>query len=154
VKSIAKVASLLKTPGSSVARILLVDDGPASRLTLQTILRAGGYWVETAASAAEALEKLDQGEYELVLSDPQMESPGAGYRVLAHAKLMDYKPATAFLTTQQSAHLSESTVRRGLPILVETEEVPELLTQVATLISQRASKKVKREMRLAGAAAH
>lgn len=154
MKSIARVASLVRAPGTSMARVLLVDDDPASRLTLQTILRAGGYWVETAASAAEAIEKLDQGEFELVLSDPEMESPGAGFRVLAHARLMDYKPATAILTTEQSAHLSESTVRRGLPILVETEDVPELLTTVATLVSQRASKKVKREMRLAGAAAH
>ena len=36
-----------------LARVLLVDDDPASRLTLQTVLKAGGYRVDAAASAAE-----------------------------------------------------------------------------------------------------
>ena len=37
-----------------LAKVLLVDDDPASRLTLQTVLTAGGYAVDSAASAAEA----------------------------------------------------------------------------------------------------
>src|SRR6202521_4425097 len=85
-----------------LARVLLVDDDPTSRLTLKTVLEAGGYTVDSAASAAEAVGKLDEGEYELVLSDLQMESPEAGLKVLAYAKMMDYKPATAILTTYQS----------------------------------------------------
>src|SRR5579863_7647484 len=86
-----------------VARVLLVDDDPASRLTLKTVLEAGGYNVDSAASAAEAVGKLDAGQYELVLSDLQMESPEAGLKVIAHARMKDYKPATALLTTYQNA---------------------------------------------------
>src|SRR5215475_15771790 len=86
-----------------LARVLLVDDDPASRLTLKTVLEAGGYNVDSAASAAEAVGKLDAGEYELVLSDLQMESPEAGLKVIAHARMMDYKPATALITTHQTA---------------------------------------------------
>src|SRR6478752_1596740 len=87
-----------------LARVLLVDDDLASRLTLQTVLEAGGYAVDSAASAAEAFGKLDEQQYELVLSDLQMESPEAGLKVLAHARLMDYKPATALLTTYRNIH--------------------------------------------------
>src|SRR6202140_1492156 len=86
-----------------LARVLLVDADPTSRLTLQTVLQAGGYHVDAAASAAEAVGKLDEQEYELVLSDLQMESPEAGLKVLAHARMMDYKPATAIVTTYQDA---------------------------------------------------
>src|SRR5580693_4087896 len=86
-----------------LARVLLVDDDPTSRLTLQTVLEASGYHVDAAASAAEAVGKLDEQEYELVLSDLQMESPRAGLQVLAHARMMDYKPATAIVTTYQNA---------------------------------------------------
>ena len=86
-----------------MARVLLVDDDPTSRLTLKTVLEAGGYNVDSAASAAEAVGKLDEGEYELVLSDLQMESPEAGLKVIAHARMMDYKPATALITTYQNA---------------------------------------------------
>lgn len=135
-----------------LARVLLVDDDPASRLTLQTLLKAGGYHVESAASAAEAFTKLDQQEYELVLSDLGMESPEAGYRVLAHARLKQYKPATAILTTYQSHRPSQSSMRSGDPVLIEPEDVPGLLTMIANLISRRASRRLRRELMLAGTA--
>ena len=86
-----------------LARVLLVDDDPTSRLTLQTVLRAGGYHVDAAASAAEAVGKLDEAEYELVLTDLHMESPESGLKVLAHARLMEYKPATALITTYRDS---------------------------------------------------
>src|SRR5262244_3012892 len=91
-----------------LARVLLVDDDPTSRLTLKTVLEAGGYSVDSAASAAEAVGKLDEGEYELVLSDLQMESPEAGLKVIAHARIKDYKPATALIKTYQNVRPLES----------------------------------------------
>jgi CheY-like chemotaxis protein len=132
-------------PGERVhmARVLLVDDDPASRLTLQTILRAGGYSVESAASAAEAVNKLDEQEYELVLSDLRMESPEAGYQVLAHARMMDYKPATALLTTT----FSNAGMKPDQPMLIAPEDVPGLLDKIANLISRRASRQVQRKLR-------
>src|SRR5688500_8905456 len=84
-----------------LARVLVVDDDPTTRLTLQTVLEAGGYHVDAAASAAEAVGKLEEGQYELVLTDLQMESPEAGLKVLAHARMMAYKPATALITSYQ-----------------------------------------------------
>ena len=129
-----------------LARVLLVDDDPTSRLTLQTVLTAGGYRVDAAASAAEAVGKLDEEEYELVLTDLQMESPEAGLKVLAHARMMDYKPATALFTTYtQSRHR-----QTDQPVLVEPEDVPELLSRVAGLISERATRKVQRQLRHTG----
>src|SRR5438552_19055776 len=107
--------------GFEVARVLVVDDDPTSRLTLQTVLEAGGYNVDAAASAAEAVGKLDEGEYELVLSDLQMESPEAGLKVLAHAKMMDYKPATALFTAYQDS--TPEPVRRQASALIAPEHV-------------------------------
>ena len=130
-----------------VARVLLVDDDPTSRLTLKTVLEASGYNVDSAASAAEAVGKLDAGQYELVLSDLQMESPQAGLKVLAHAKMMDYKPATAIVTTYQSV----STARKTSSVFIRPEEVPALLGKIAELLGQRASRRLERELRLANA---
>ena len=73
--------------GFELARVLVVDADPASRLTLQTVLKAGGYHVDSAASAAEAISKLDEKQYELVLSDLEVESPEAGLKVMAHARI-------------------------------------------------------------------
>lgn len=130
-----------------LARVLLVDDDPASRLTLKTILEAGGYNVDAAASAAEAVGKLEEGEYELVLSDLQMESPEAGLKVIAHARMMDYKPATALITTYQNG---KTVANRQSSLLIKPEDVPGLLSKVADLISQRATRRLERELRLAG----
>lgn len=132
-----------------LARVLLVDDDPTSRLTLKTVLEAGGYNVDAAASAAEAVGKMDEREYELVLSDLQMESPEAGLKVLAHARLMDYKPATALVRTYQKGKPPATARTRSL--LIKSEAIPELLGKVADLISERAARRVEREMRLAGA---
>jgi CheY-like chemotaxis protein len=125
-----------------LARVLVVDDDPTSRLTLQTVLQAGGYHVDAAASAAEAVGKLDEQEYELVLSDLQMESPQAGLKVLAHARMMDYKPATAIVTTYQN-----SKPAKQARMLIKPEDIPGLLAKVANLISERAARRIQREMR-------
>src|SRR6202035_4185277 len=122
-----------------LARVLLVDDDPASRLTLQTVLQAGGYHVQPAASAAEAVGKLDEGEYELVLSDLQMESPEAGLKVIAHARMMDYKPATALITTYQNSRPTGP--RQQNSVLIKPEDIPGLLSKVADLISERATRR-------------
>ena len=132
--------------GIEVARVLVVDDDPTSRLTLQTVLEAGGYRVDAAASAAEAVGKLDEQEYELVLSDLQMESPEAGLKVLAHARLMDYKPATALVTTYQNSRPAPE--KKQSRMLIKPEDIPDLLGKVASLIGMRAARRVERELRL------
>jgi CheY-like chemotaxis protein len=128
-----------------LARVLIVDDDPASRLTLQTVLEAGGYRVDSAATAAEAVGKMDEDQYELVLSDLQMESPEAGLRVLAHAQLMAYQPATALVTTYQNSEPDQRPRKESM--LVKTEDIPDLLTSVAHLIAQRATRLVARQLR-------
>ncbi len=131
-----------------LARVLVVDDDPTSRLTLQTVLEAGGYHVDAAATAAEAVGKLDREEYELVLSDLQMESPEAGLKVIAHAKMMDYKPATAIVTTYHNNSVRQSTWDRS--VLVEPEDVPGLLGKVANLIASRVNRRLNHQLKHSG----
>ena len=130
-----------------LARVLVVDDDPTSRLTLKTVLEASGYNVESAASAAEAVGKLDEGEFELVLSELQLESPEAGLKVIAHARLTDYKPATALIHSYKDAKPVDV---RGLSVLIEPEDIPGILGKVADLIGGRATRRLERELRMAG----
>jgi CheY-like chemotaxis protein len=129
-----------------LARVLVVDDDPTSRLTLKTVLEASGYNVESAASAAEAVGKLDEGEFELVLSELQLESPEAGLKVIAHARLTDYKPATALIHSYKDAKPIDI---RGLSVLIEPEDIPGILGKVADLIGGRATRRLERELRMA-----
>jgi CheY-like chemotaxis protein len=130
-----------QTSHRGVARVLVADDNPACRLTLQTVLEAGGYRVDSAASAAEAVNMLDQCEYALVLSDLVMESPEAGLQVIAHARAKPYRPATAIVTTS-----GQTTGATRNEYLVAPENLPEFLGQVASLISARATRRLARTM--------
>lgn len=142
--TVEKTISAPEDRALDLAPVLLVDDDVASRLTLKTLLRAGGYNVDVASSAAEAIEKLDTGRYVLVLSDLGMETAEEGLKVLAYARLKDYKPATASVTYQGSAPLPHS---RETDVVVETEDVPRFLTKVAELIGLRAMRRVQRQLR-------
>jgi CheY-like chemotaxis protein len=126
--------------GLDLARVLVVHDELAPRLTLQTVLQAGGYFVETAGTPAEALNKLDEGEFELVLSASRLGSEPAGRKVLAYARVKPYHPATALFRSYQPAGR-----RRGDPqrqsVSVQTENLPGLLDRVAELIGARASRR-------------
>jgi CheY-like chemotaxis protein len=135
-----------KPPGKSLelARVLLVDDDATSRLTLQAVLRAGGYSVDAASSSAEAVGKLNERQYELLLSDLKMESQEAGLEVLAHAREMEYQPAIAVVTSYRKMSDQESNAT-----LIEPEDLPGLLGRVADLISQRAARMVEGQLRQA-----
>ena len=82
---------------------------------------------------AEALSKLDEGRYSLVLSDTRVPR-----NVLAYARVKDYHPATAQVTSYEPS-------RKGRPapgrhnLSIYTENLPNLLGEVAELIGVRAS---------------
>jgi len=120
-----------------LARVLLVHGDLAPRLTLQTILQAGGYAVDVAATPAEALTKLDQGEYELVLSG---EDPSSRH-VLAYARVKAYRPATAMITAHEPVR--RKPMGPGYEVSIHTEDVPHLLGKVADLIGLRAIRRYR-----------
>ncbi|HTT61346.1 MAG TPA: response regulator [Bryobacteraceae bacterium] len=127
-----------------LARVLVVDDELSSRLTLQTLLEAGGYSVDVAGSAAEAFSKLDEGQYELVLSEEEVEAPQAGLRVLSYARLKPYSPATALVTAYKEAKASRYPVGDEQQVSINNENVSALLGQVADLIGMRAQRRSQR----------
>ncbi len=126
-----------------LARVLLVHGDLAPRLALQTILQAGGYSVDVAASPAEALSKLDEGRYSLVLSDTNVP-----LNVLAYARVKDYRPATAQVTSYEPVP-KDRPARGRHSMSIYTENLPNLLGEVAELIGLRASRRY-RPLRTAG----
>ena len=143
--TLEKTISVSDDRALDLAPVLVVDDDVASRLTLQTLLRAGGYNVDVASSAAEAIDKLDNSQYVLVLSDLGMKSPEEGLKVLAYARSKDYKPATASVTAYHGS--GPLPTAREADVVVETEDVPRLLTMVAELIGLRAIRRIRRQVR-------
>ena len=131
-----------------LARVLLVHGELAPRLALRTILQAGGYFVDVAATPSEAISKLDEGRYELVLSDAEFGSRPAGRNVLAYARVKEYRPATALVTSYEPSQ-NHRPGRGKHHISIYTENLPNLLGEVAELIGVRASRRY-RPLRQAG----
>ena len=95
--------------------------------------------MDVAATPSEALAKLDEARYDLVLSDSDFE----GRSVLAYARIKDYRPATAVVTS----HGNGTARRQARParhhVAVYTENLPLLLGKVAELIGVRAIRRYR-----------
>jgi CheY-like chemotaxis protein len=126
------------TPPLDLARVLVVHGDLAPRLTLRTILQAGGYAVDVAGSSSEAVAKLDANRYSLVLTDA---APG-NHNLLAYAKIKEYRPATATIRASEP-EMKRRRRRNSCEISVRTEDVPRLLWKVAELIGIRASRRYR-----------
>ena len=131
-----------------LARVLLVHGELAPRLALRTILQAGGYSVDVAATPSEAISKLDEGRYELVLSDAEFGSRPAGRYSLTRAYARTLRPATALVTSYEPSQ-NHRPGRGKHHISIYTENLPNLLGEVAELIGMRASRRY-RPLRQAG----
>jgi CheY-like chemotaxis protein len=71
-------------------RILLIEDEPSVIAFLHAALERKGYAVVNAASGAEGLERLSEGEYAGVISDIRM--PGAVNGAEVHAWIQKNRP--------------------------------------------------------------
>lgn len=67
------------------AKILVADDEPNIRITIQDILRKYGATITIVANGAEAIAKIESEEHDLVLSDIKMPDK-TGYDVFAAAR--------------------------------------------------------------------
>jgi DNA-binding NtrC family response regulator len=131
-------------------RILLVDDELAILLTLKAILEMHGFEVETAASAREALNKLNHGVFHMVITDMKMETETAGYEVIRAARLQDYDPATAILTAYPTLG-NEWRNRGAQSLLVKPVNTQDLLRQLEAMLIQHEDQKQKKTAKVAAA---
>jgi len=114
-------------------RILVVDDDLPVLLTLKAVLEFHGFEVETAASTADALARLESASYQMVISDLRMDTEDAGLKVIEAARRQSYDPATALLT----AYPPEGESWDGEPsetLLVKPLGTGDLLRQVEALL--------------------
>ena len=117
-------------------RILLVDDDVAVLLTLKAVLEQNEFTVETATSAAEAIEKLAAGVYQMVITDARMENENAGFEVIRAARRQAYNPATALLTAYPPQD-GDWKADGAQSLLVKPVGTQDLLRQIEALLVLR-----------------
>ncbi len=92
-------------PFAQAARLLVVDDEESLRITTAAIFENEGYVVDTASSGDEAIDLMNQSDYDLVLTDLHMEG-GDGLSVLnrirRHAPLTISVVLTGFASVESA----------------------------------------------------
>lgn len=124
-------------------RILLVDDDTTVLLTLKAVLELNQFEVQTAASAAEGIQKLASGEYDMVITDSRMETDDAGFHVIRAARQQRYDPATALLTAYPPRNVDwrNNSVQS---VLVKPIGTQDLLRQIEALLVRHQDEKQTR----------
>ena len=82
----------------SKKRILFVDDEVSIRVTLAAILKKEGFEVTVAASVIEALQAIQQGEFDILLADLNIGEPGDGFTVVSAMRRVQPRARTFILT--------------------------------------------------------
>jgi DNA-binding NtrC family response regulator len=122
---------------SCPASILVVDDKDQMREVLQKFLTAEGYKVGTAATAAEALLRLESRSYDLVLSDIRM--PGMdGNELLDRLRARDTRTIVIMMTAFGSIEAAVSAIRRGAyDYISKPFEMSEIVMRIQRALGNR-----------------
>ena len=129
--------------------VLVVDDEPAVRQVLAAAIAKAGYSVESAASAAQALAKLDAATYDVVLSDvfmPVMD----GIELLKQARARGHAATFIMVTAFASVDSAIDAIKAGawdyITKPVRNEEILHRLEQIDSLRGLREENRTLRSM--------
>lgn len=113
----------------SNARILVVDDEPQIRRVMRATLAAQGYFINDARSGEDAIEKLREEKYDLVLLDMNM--PGMGGMAACRAIREQWDVAIVVLTVRNTDRDKVEALDAGADDYVTKPfSMPELLARI------------------------
>jgi DNA-binding NtrC family response regulator len=96
----------------TMAGILVVDDEKDIRRALEYVLSGEGYEVDTASSGVEAIKKLKEKDYDLVITDLRMEGAD-GFEVLKKAKEINSSLPVIIITAYGTIDSAVETMKLG-----------------------------------------
>ena len=139
--------------GMPELHVLVVDDEPAIRQVLSSALSKAGYPVETAASAAEALAKLERTPFDVVLSDVFMPITD-GIELVKQARARGHAATFIMITAFASVDSAIDAIKAGawdyITKPVHNEEILRRLEQIDALRGLREENRTLRRMVMGG----
>ncbi|MFZ5503620.1 MAG: sigma-54-dependent transcriptional regulator [Pseudomonadota bacterium] len=133
----------------SSLQILVVDDEPAIRQVVASLLRKAGYGVEQAGGGIEAMKRLSQGDLDIVISDIKMPDLN-GIDLLRQARAANIDTAFIMMTAFASVDTAIEAIKAGATDYMikplNNEELLHRLAKVADLRGLRAENRVLRRL--------
>lgn len=134
--------------------VLVVDDEPAVRQVLAAAIGKAGYAVETAASASEALAKLEKSSIDVVLSDVFMPVTD-GIELLKQARTRGHSATFIMVTAFASVDSAIDAIKAGawdyITKPVRSEEILHRLEQIEAMHGLREENRALRTLVMGGA---
>jgi ActR/RegA family two-component response regulator len=112
-------------------RLLFVDDEPIIRLSLAAVLAKHGFQVSTAATVAEALQKITSEEFDILLSDLNIGNPGDGLTVVSAMRRTQPDAVTMILTGYPAFETALEAIRQQVDdYIVKPANIPMLVSTI------------------------
>lgn len=120
----------------AVLRVLFVDDEASIRETLPAILSSHGFSVTAVGTVAEAIAKISQEKFDILLADLNIGQPADGFTVVSAMRRIQPSARTFILTGYPDFSTALEAIKRQVDdYLVKPADIPNL---VATLKSKLA----------------
>jgi ActR/RegA family two-component response regulator len=112
-------------------RLLFVDDEPVIRMSLAAVLAKHGFTVTTAATVAEALQKITTETFDILLSDLNIGNPGDGLTVVSAMRRTQPEAVTMILTGYPAFETALEAIRQQVDdYIVKPANIPTLLNAI------------------------
>ena len=130
-------------------RVLIIDDEVDIRESLETLLEMEGYLTELAANAAEGLDRLDKGRYDVVLLDLMMPDR-SGIEVLQEFRLRDAETPVILITAFGSVEVAVKALKAGAnDYFSKPWDNEKLLVEIGNLIAKSRLERENTELKRA-----
>ncbi len=133
-----------------MAKVLVVDDDEDVRRVLQLVFSEFGFEVEEAGTGSEAVDRLEGGDYDLVVLDLAMPE-GDGFFVLTYLQSQQRRPRVAVLTAKTSEADRQRAYELGaIDLTTKPFDPYELATKLSGLLvldDEDLRKRVERDLR-------
>ena len=123
------------------ARILLVDDNKSGLAARGSVLKEQGYSVTTATNGEDALERLPQNQFDLLVTDYRMPRMDGIELIRRVRSLHPGLPIILLSGYVEAVGLSESTTGADLVLTKGANEVTHLVRAVARLLRRKPARK-------------
>src|ERR1700722_7541553 len=130
-------------------RILVIDDEPDIRESLEALLTSENYRVELASNANEGLKRLETSAYDLVLLDLMMPDK-SGMQVLEEIRARDQETPIFMITAYGSVEVAVQALKHGASdYFPKPWDNEKLLIEIDRMISKRRLERENTELKRA-----
>lgn len=122
-----------------MGRVLIVDDEPGIRDAIEVLVAARGHDVKIASGLTEAKSQMNEGYFDLVVTDLHLSPTEDGMDLVQHARALNPSPEVIVMTAFGNREKAQAAIAAGASFYIE--KGPHLATDMDVLVAQAITKR-------------